>query len=193
MEEDGGPAEEDLLFIDAQTMLLDSFRLARIIWESRYRPNYLIAIWRGGTLPGMVLHEFLRYRGIDPYHTSIKTQSYIGFKKGDDIEIKGLEHVIDSINADDQMLIVDDVFDTGRTMEAVLEAIRTKARRNAPQIKIATVYYKPEKNETDLEPDYFLKAENRWLVFPHEIAGLSEEGLANKGVDIMEIVKRKSE
>lgn len=183
------PREEDMVFIGAAELLLDSFRLARKVWEDGYHPNFLLAIWRGGTFPGMVIHEFLRYKGHDPYHTSIKTQSYKGFRRGESVEIKGLEHVIDIINAEDRLLIVDDVFDTGHTIRAVLEAIRCKARRNTPHMKVATVYYKPEKNETDIAPDYFLRSEEGWLVFPHEIAGLSPELLRRKGAGVADIVE----
>ena len=85
--------------------------------------------------------------------------------------------VIDVINADDRLLIVDDVFDTGHTMVAIVEQIKSRARRNAPECRVATVYYKPEKNETDIEPNYYTVADNRWIIFPHELDGLTEDEL----------------
>lgn len=167
---------EGKLFVDARTLLLNSLRLARRVWSDGYRPNYLIGVWRGGTPPGIVIHEFFRMRGIEPYHTTIKTQSYRGMQRGDrGVEIKGLEHVIDVICAEDKMLIIDDVFDTGHTMVEIREQIRARARRNTPEIRVATVYYKPDKNETDLVPDYWIVEDNRWIVFPHEIMGLTDD------------------
>lgn len=167
------PAPTEKLYVDARTLLLNSLRLARQVWEDGYRPDYLVGIWRGGTPPGIAIHEFFRLRGEDPYHTTIKTQSYRGMQRGDSgVEIKGLQHVIDVVRAQDRMLLVDDVFDTGHTMVAIREQIRRRARRNTPEIRIATVYYKPEKNETDLVPDYSAVEDNRWIVFPHELEGL---------------------
>jgi hypothetical protein len=63
--------------------------------------------------------------------------------------------------------------------------LRQRCRRNLPgTIRIATVYYKPARNRTALTPDYFVRSTDTWLVFPHEIQGLSrEEILANKPVD----------
>jgi len=168
--------EPEKVWVDARTLLLQSLRLARGIWEDGFRPDYLVGVWRGGTPPGVAIHEYFRLRGHDPYHTAIKTQSYRGMQRGaEGVEVKGLEHVIDVVEAEDRMLIVDDVFDTGHTMAALLEQIAARARRNAPECRTATVYYKPARNETDLEPDYHQVADDRWIVFPHEIEGLTED------------------
>jgi hypoxanthine phosphoribosyltransferase len=175
-EADGNAAPK--VYVDATSLLIDSVKLARQVWDDGYRPDYLIGVWRGGTPPGVAIHEFLRTRGLEPYHTTIKTQSYSAMQRGGDgVEIKGLGHVIDVIRAEDRVLIVDDVFDTGHTMVAILDEIARLARRNTPECRIATVYYKPEKNETEREPDYYTVADNRWIVFPHEIESLTDEEL----------------
>ncbi len=46
-----------------------------------------------------------------------------------------------------------------------------------PEIRVATAYFKPNRNETGKEPDYFLHKNNDWLVFPHELEGLSLDEL----------------
>ncbi len=170
------------VFVDARTLLLNSIRLGRRICQDGFRPDYLVGIWRGGTPPGIVIHEVFRLHGWDPYHTTIKTQSYQGMQRGDSgVEIKGLEHVIDVIEATDRLLLVDDVFDTGHTMVATVEEIRRRARRNAPEIRIATVYFKPHRNETAVEPHYWQIATDDWIVFPHELEGLQEAEIRRKG------------
>lgn len=169
-------------FVTARALRLESVRLARRIWDDGYRPSYLIGIWRGGTPPGIVMHEYFRLRGHDPYHTTIKTQSYRGMQRNEGtVEVKGIEHIIDVIEASDQMLLVDDVFDTGHTMAAVVDTIRRRARRNTPEMRIATVYYKPLRNETEMVPDYFQVETDEWVVFPHEIEGLTREEIRAKG------------
>lgn len=176
------------VYISANELLERSFELARKVWDGGYLPNFLIGIWRGGTPPGIVIHEFFAFKGIGLYHTSIKTQSYTGIMSSGPVEIKGLEHVIDIVNSEDRMLIVDDVFDTGRTMKEVLDAIRTKARKNTPEIRIATVYYKPTRNQTDLIPDYYVCENENWLVFPHELAGLTRDEITTKNPNIHKYV-----
>ena len=51
-------------------------------------------------------------------------------------------------------------------------------------VKIATVYYKPARNQTDLMPDYYVHKTDEWLVFPHEICGLSEAEIAAHKPDV---------
>ena len=76
------------------------------------------------------------------------------------------------------MLIVDDVYDSGLSVQAVLANLKERARKNTPHdIRIATVYYKPLNNKTKPKrvPDYYLYKTNKWLVFPHELNGLTPE------------------
>jgi len=179
----------DKLFVSAHQLNIDSVRLGRKVWADGFRPDFLIGIWRGGTPPGIIIHEYLRMKGLEPYHTTIKTQSYQGMQRGDGgVEIKGLEHVIDVIEVDHQLLLVDDVFDTGHTMAAIVAEIRKRARRNCPDCRIATVYYKPERNETDIRPHYAVLETNDWIVFPHELEGLSEAEIRAKGAAVSDAV-----
>jgi len=177
------------MFVDANQFLIDSFRLARKIYENGFHPNFLIGIWRGGTPCGIAVHEYFRFKGLDPYHTAIKTQSYRGIgERSNKVEIRGLGHVIEVINSEDNLLLVDDVFDTGNTIAAVIEEIKKRARKNTPTIRVATVYYKPENNQTDLVPDYYVHVTDRWIVFPHEIEGLTHEEIKQKNQDIYKIL-----
>jgi uncharacterized protein len=91
---------------------------------------------------------------------------------------------VSRLSAEDELLLVDDVFDSGRSLDAVMATLKRRCRRNLPEkIRIATVYYKPERNRSTLVPDYYVRATDHWLVFPHEIQGLTqEEILAHKPV-----------
>ncbi len=72
------------------------------------------------------------------------------------------------------MLIIDDVFDTGRSIRAVLEELRSRAGLAAPRdIRTAMPWFKPGNNRTDLSPDYYLHTTDHWLVFPHKLCGLT--------------------
>lgn len=163
--------------LDADAYLADCFRLARKIWEDGYRPDFLVALWRGGAPPGIAIQEYLRYRGHDPYHTAIRTQSMEGVRYGDGFDIKGLEHVIDVVCAEERMLLVDDLFDTGRTMYEVSEYIRRRARRNAPEIRVAAVYFRPRRQRFLVGPHYTLHETDRRPVFPHRLSELNPAAL----------------
>ena len=152
-----------------------SLSLAEKIFESGFKPDFIVAIWRGGTPVGIVIQELYEYFGISTDHIAIRTSYYSGLNEvRNDVRVHGLEYLIKNINADDSLLIVDDVFDSGNSIKAALEKIRGYARLNTPKdIRIATPYYKPSKNKTTITPDYFVHETDDWLVFPHELKGLS--------------------
>ena len=90
------------------------------------------------------------------------------------MRVHGLDYLINNINADDSLLIVDDVYDTGLSVQGVINTLTAKARRNTPsEIRIATPYFKPAKNRTSLTPHYYIHETDKWLIFPHEIDGLT--------------------
>lgn len=162
--------------LTAQELLEDSFRLGLQILDSGFEPTMIIAIWRGGTPVGMAVQEVLEYCGVESDHIAIRTSSYIGPDQRGAVAIHGLNYIIKKVCREDRVLIVDDVFDTGNTIRAVVEEIREKARGNAPtQIKTAVPWFKPTRNETDIEPDFFLRETEEWLVFPHELDALTPE------------------
>jgi hypoxanthine phosphoribosyltransferase len=169
--------EEDKLYLTAQGLLIDSFELGLRIFKSGFRPSFIIGVWRGGTPVGIAVQEILDHLGVRTDHIAIRTSSYTGIKKRDKkVKVHGLEYVIRYANWEDGLLIVDDVFDTGSSIKAILEALKDKMRRNIPKdIRVATAWFKPKYNLTDIVPDYFIHETDQWLVFPHELEGLTRE------------------
>lgn len=161
--------------IDPNDFLIDSFRLARKIWDDGYRPDFLVALWRGGAPPGIAIQEFFRWKGHDPYHTAIRTQSLEGIRDGDGFDIKGFEHVLDAVEAEHRLLLVDDFFDTGRTVHEVMRHLRRKARRNAPQVRVAAVYYRPGERRFPVGPDYWLHEVDDPPPLPYRLTELTED------------------
>lgn len=176
----------DKLFISANELLKDSLELGRRVVASGMRPTFLVGIWRGGAPIGIAVQEVLEYHAIHSDHISIRTSSYSGIDvQSKTVRVHATDYLVSRLTSEDELLIVDDVFDSGHSIEAVIEELARRCRRNLPHtIRIATVYYKPERRRTRLKPDYFIHETAQWLVFPHEIQGLSrEEILAHKPVD----------
>lgn len=170
-------------YLSAQELLIDSFELGLRVFKSGFRPSFIVGIWRGGTPVGIAVQEILDHLGVKTDHIAIRTSSYYGINKRDkEVRVHGLEYIIRHANWEDGLLIVDDVFDSGSSIKAVLEAFRRKMRRNLPRdIRIATPWFKPNKNVTDIIPDYYIHKTDQWLVFPHELDGLTrKEIFANK-------------
>ena len=177
------------IVLSAQDLLEDSFRLGLNVLENGFRPTMIIAIWRGGTPVGMAVQEILSYCGVESDHIAIRTSSYVGVDERGSVAVHGLNYIIKKICHDDRVLIVDDVFDTGNTIVAVIDELTRRARDNTPEdIRVAVPWYKPERNETDREPDYFLRETNEWLVFPHELDALTPEELVERRPKIAAIM-----
>lgn len=180
MSEQPNPEHSEKIFITADELLRDSFALGLQVLESGFRPDFIVAVWRGGTPVGIAVQELLKFAGADADHIAIRTSYYQGIDKtSQDVQVHNLGYLLENLNYDDSVLIVDDVFDRGRSIEAIIAELKRLTRRNLPKdIRIATVWFKPEKNVTKLRPDYFINETNRWLVFPHELDGLNSEEVA---------------
>jgi hypoxanthine phosphoribosyltransferase len=170
-------ARIEKIFISADSLLRDSIELARRIVRSGLRPTWLVAMWRGGAPIGIAVQEVLEYHRIHTDHIAIRTSSYLGIdNQSKTVRVHALDYLVSRLTAEDELLLVDDVFDSGRSLEAVIAELRRRCRRNLPEkIRIATVYYKPARNRSALVPDFYIRAADSWLVFPHEIQGLSRE------------------
>jgi hypoxanthine phosphoribosyltransferase len=166
----------DKTVLSAKDLLEDSFRLGVKVLESGFEPTLIIAIWRGGTPVGMALQEVLAYCGVESDHIAIRTSSYLGVDERGEVAVHGLNYIVKKICREDRVLIVDDVFDTGNTIKAVVDEIKRRARGNTPdEIKVAVPWFKPTRNETEMVPDFYLRETSEWLVFPHELDALTPE------------------
>jgi len=174
------------VFITADSLLKDSLQLGLDIVRSGFRPSFLVGVWRGGAPIGITVQEVLEFHGIDCDHIAIRTSSYSGIdQQSKAVRVHALDYLVSQLTFEDRLLLIDDVFDSGRSLEAVVNELSIRCRRNLPeQIRIATVYYKPVRNRSRLVPDYYTRSTEQWLVFPHELQGLTrEEILEHKPVD----------
>ena len=178
-------------YLTAQDLLEDSFRLAAQILASGFQPTFMIAVWRGGVPMGIAVQEFLEFHGIQTDHIAIRTASYSGIdQRSREVSVFGLNYLVKNVRHNDRLLIVDDVFDTGRSVAAIMAELKRKARLNTPEdIRIAVPYYKPARNEVEFEPDYFLYETEAWLKYPHSLEGLTREEINKNRPGIYEAIK----
>jgi len=179
------------LYIKAQDLLDDSFRLGLKVLDSGFRPDFIIGIWRGGTPVGIAVQELFQHNGIASDHIAIRTSYYEGIEQpGKIVRVHGLNYIITNAEATHCLLIVDDVFDTGLSIKAVIDSLNRRSRRNTPHdIRVATVYFKPGNNRTERRPDYYIHETDKWLGFPHELKGLSPEEIARYKPEIARIIQ----
>ena len=168
-------------YLSANDYTRDSFRLARMILDSGWLPDDLIALWRGGAPVGVTVHEFLHYHGLRPRHRVLKCQSYTGIQsRSHEVIFENADDIFRSIVPGSRVLIIDDVFDTGNTARAVL----AKLAPCGAEVRFATVYWKPNQNQTTLKPDFYVKLTEEWIVFPHELDGLTPDEVRIKDPEV---------
>ena len=180
-------------YLSGNEYLHDMWRLAAKVRKSGWKPDILIALWRGGAPVGVAMHEFFKMVGWQMQHIPLKCYSYTGIgENAGTVEFTFGSHVFGMLRPGDKVLIVDDVFDTGKTAAAVREKIDHLSEK--VDMRLATVYWKPNKNKTNLTPDYYVKdVGNEWIVFPHEMEGLSQEELAEKDDKLRQLLKAAQE
>ncbi len=172
-------------FINAEELLLDSYRLSMKIYDSGFRPDFIVGLWRGGSPVGIAVQDCLDYLGIKTDHISLRT-SYRGLQSyqqmisdSDNIRVHGTQYLLDNLNAENRLLIIDDVYSSGLSVQAVISRLQQKLRLNMPEdVRVAVPWYKPAKNKTDRVPDYYVYETDDWLVLPYELNGLSEQEIA---------------
>ncbi len=147
--------KDKFLILSWDEFYWDIFDLGRKIEES-YKPDILIAIARGGWVVGRIISDLLE----------VSKVASIGVRFYKDVGVRDLKPEITqplSVTVKDQkVLIVDDVADTGETIELVKKHV---LEDNPQSVKIAVVYVKPW---CKASIDYYVKKTDKWIVFPYE-------------------------
>ena len=183
-------------FIAADDLLRDSFQLAAQISKDGFQPDFVVGLWRGGSAVGIAVQEGLDFLGIKTDHIAIRT-SYRGassysemVSKAESIRVHGLQYLLENLCSNHSLLIVDDVYSTGSSVNAVIEQLASKTRRNMPkEIRIASVWYRPSEKSLR-KPDYFVHETRDWLVLPYELTGMTLDELRQHRPELQQVIAR---
>jgi len=151
-----------------------SLQLAKKVWDSGYRPTHMVALWRGGCVPGTVVQSYFKKMGVACDHIAIRTASYKG-KEQSEPAVYNLGYLSKVITPSSRILFIDDIFDSGRTMKAVICALLEKLGNVMPDYRVAVLFSKPANRIVSLIADYWVEETDKWLVFPHEIDEMTDE------------------
>jgi len=134
-------------------MILD---LAVKVRQSGFKPDLIVGVSRGGWAPGRILSDLLE----NTHTANIKIEFYTGIEK------TARKPVVTQAISEDiyqkNILVVDDVADTGESLKVALDHVRDKG---AGTVRTITVYFKPH---STFKPDYFAGITSNWIIFPWE-------------------------
>ncbi len=179
------------LYLKAESLLSDAMHLGVMVVNSGFKPNFIVGIWRGGTPVGIAVQEVLAWCAIEADHIAIRTSSYAHAidQRSNVVRVHGLGYLVDRVNQEDSLLLVDDVFDTGLTIQTVIDQLRRKARLNTPHdIRVAVPWYKPSRNLIGKAPDYYLHETEQWIKFPHSLEGLDADEIQKHRPEIWAVL-----
>jgi hypoxanthine phosphoribosyltransferase len=157
---------------DLYTMLLNQ---AKQIRDSGFQPDVIVGICRGGWIPARILSDLLG----NPNLASVKAENYVGVGKTK--KQPTLTQPVSAEVADKAVLLVDDVADTGQSLQLVATHLK---KQGACEVKIAILYYKPL---SSLKPDFYQKETLHWVVFPWELYEVVQE-VAGKADELAALV-----
>ena len=129
---------------------------AEKIRQSSFKPDVIVGVTRGGWVPARVLSDLL---GVPDFAT-VRVEFYLGVTetRNEPVLIQGVSAAVTG----KKVLIVDDVADTGKSLQLAREHV---LQQGATEVKIATVYRKPW---SVIKPDYYETETSCWVVFPWE-------------------------
>jgi hypoxanthine phosphoribosyltransferase len=134
--------------------------LAEKIVESGFRPDLVLTIARGGLTVGGTLAYAIGTKNC----ATINVEYYTGIDERLDLPVV-LPPVPDPVGMDDlNVLIADDVADTGQTLAMVTDYCRQHVR----EARTGVLYRKPW---SIIEPDYVWRETERWIAFPWSAEG----------------------
>jgi hypothetical protein len=146
---------EDREVLDWELFGLASRQLAQAVVDSGFEPDIVVAVARGGLLPGGALSYALGTKAVG----TLNVEFYTGIDERlpDPVVLPPLldTDALHGLRA----LVVDDVADTGETLALVQRLMGS----HCAEARTAVLYAKPG---SIVAPDYVWRRTDRWITFP---------------------------
>jgi hypoxanthine phosphoribosyltransferase len=168
----------------------NALKMAHKIYHDGFIPDVIYVSLRGGVYLGNVISEYFKViqrRARPVYYAAVIARSYTDVRESEEVKVEGWTYLPDALRTGDNILLVDDIFDSGKTINYLSKIIMDKgiARRD---LKVAVhdyKYFTDQKEHFPVQPDYWCrkhelssKSEEVWIHYSsHELIGLSNEEL----------------
>jgi len=153
----------EIEYISWKHLHLALITLVNNMVSTGFKPDIIYAVIKGGLIPARILSDLLEIDEI----------GFVGVKfyKGINTREAKPELTLPPTTSvrNKKILVVDDVVDSGRTLQLVIEEL---TRYGAKEIKSLAIFVKPW---SPIYPDYYYKETNKWVVFPWELVETSKE------------------
>jgi len=168
----------------------NSLKLAHRIYKDGFIPDVIYVSLRGGAYLGNVISEYfkiVRKNERPVYYAAVVARSYTDVAKADKVMVDGWTYSPDHLRVGDKVLLVDDIFDSGKTINHLAQIILDKGiPRNDLKIAVHDYKYFTDKEvQLPFQPDYWCRKhdvsihdEGYWIHYmSHELIGLTQPEL----------------
>ena len=174
-------------FISFETVRNNSLRLAHGIYQGGFEPDVIYVSLRGGAYVGNVMSEYFKvvHKGRRPvFYAAVVARSYTGIREQDLVMVDGWTYSPEYLRSGDKVLLIDDIFDSGNTINHLVDVILRKGLPRA-DVKVAVHDYKIRTYRPDdhpVHPDYYCRKhviekpeDDTWIHYmSHELVGLAQ-------------------
>lgn len=177
-------------FLEYEIVRDNGFILAKKILDAGYIPDIIYTSMRGGAYLGNVISEMFKvgYKGDKKIlYSTVVAHSYSGVHTNSKIVLDGWTYPPEKLPKDALVLLVDDIFDSGETINFLVKDLIDKGLKKE-NIKVVVHDYKRRHNKErklEVEPNWwarlheiYCEADDIWIHYmSHELVGLTEEEL----------------
>jgi hypoxanthine phosphoribosyltransferase len=164
----------------------NALKLAARICRGGFIPDVIYVSLRGGAYLGNVISEYFKVvnrRERPVYYAAVVARSYTGVNEAEEVKVEGWTYSPEYLRTGDKILLVDDIFDSGRTINHLAQIILEKGIPR-DDVKIAVHDYKyfyDKPDQLPIQPDYWCRKhelsvndETYWIHYmSHELVGLT--------------------
>ena len=174
-------------FLPYQVVRNNAIRLARRAWQEGFVPDVIYVSLRGGAYMGNVISEFfkmVRSGGRPSYYAAVVARSYRDIGEQDRVKVDGWTYDPAYLRTGDRVMLVDDIFDSGRTINHLVEIIMDKGIPRG-DLRVAVHDYKVRRyldRQLPVQPDLWCRRhelagpeDDFWIHYlSHELVGLTD-------------------
>jgi uncharacterized protein len=180
-------------FLSYDVVRNNALKLAHRIHSEGFVPDVIYVSLRGGAYMGNVISEYfklVRKNDRPILYAAVVARSYTDIHEHDCVRVDGWTYLPEHLRAGDKVLLIDDIFDSGRTINHLVQIILEKGIPRC-DCKVAVhdyKYFSYKAEQLPIQPDYWCRKisidrpeEDRWIHYmSHELVGLSKAELEDR-------------
>ena len=178
------------IFLPYNQVRNDAIKLAHKIYTEGFIPDVIYCSLRGGAYLANVISEYFKLVRKDchpVYYAAVVARSYTDIRENSKVMVDGWTYNPEHLRHGDRILLIDDIFDTGNTINSLVELLLEKGIPRK-DIKVAVhdyKYFPYKKEQHPIQPDYWCNKvviekpeDDIWIHYmSHELIGLTKEEL----------------